>query len=167
MIRKFRSKKPILYNNSTATCIFLMKGANTDILVLKKITRDRATYFCFESWDSMILLVRSHQNFWRSPVKLDLWEQVSWFASQGCITNSKVHFLGSTLRKNAQFFASTRSLITNQKQKVLKEKSKEVFTVIKRTWIMFGATKTANKKSTYTLHPFAKNVAVLKGWKTL
>ena len=65
--------------------------------------RDRATYFCFESWDSMILLVLSHQKFWRDPIKLDLWEQVSIFASQGRITNSKMHFLGSTLHKNARF----------------------------------------------------------------
>ena len=26
-------------------------------------SRDRSTYFCFESWDSMILLVWSHQKF--------------------------------------------------------------------------------------------------------
>ena len=78
------------------------------------VLRDRATYFCFESWDSMILLVRSpellkesHKTGSTRAMKCNGWHLKSMFSvsftSQGHITNSKVHFLGSTLHKNALF----------------------------------------------------------------
>ena len=64
------------------------------------MSRDYATCFWFESGDSMILLFWSHQVL-KGSHKTESMSMFLYFASQGCITNLKMHFWGSTLHKNA------------------------------------------------------------------
>ena len=75
---KTRKKSLCSYHHAAILDFF---GVNTARKILNgrrsTSARDRATYFCFVSWDSKILMVWTHQKFWRGPIKLDLWEQLS------------------------------------------------------------------------------------------
>ena len=96
IVSKYTRKKTEMISN-----FFLFCNLNHNTKYME--FRYCITYFFFECWDYTILLVRSHQNFWRSPIKLDLWEQVSTFASHGTHYKFESAFVGSTLYKNAQF----------------------------------------------------------------